>query len=125
LVNYRHWYPPWSDEKPAPSLTESGAAALPSPYDEVARAAVGLRKHEVPVLSESARELVTAASAENEEHRLFRVAIDQYVPVSVDDDIRWLLANTKDSDAAVKAIEAGIRRGMTKEIHAALSHRFS
>ena len=125
LVNCRYWYPPWSDEKPSGSVTEAAMVDLPAPYDEVARSARALSKKEPLALSVAATDLICTVLAKNEEHRLFRVALDQHVPLPIEDDIRWLLANTDDSDAAVQAIEAAIRRGMTDEIRDALTHRFS
>jgi hypothetical protein len=125
LVNYRYWYPPGSDEKPTPSITETSAVTLPAPYSEIAQAAVALRKKETPVLSEAAREVITSVIAENVEHRLFRISIDPFVAVPADDDIRWLLANSTESDVAVQAIEAAIRRGMAGEIQSSLGHHFA
>ncbi|HKT72713.1 MAG TPA: hypothetical protein VJQ47_07455, partial [Steroidobacteraceae bacterium] len=103
LVNYRYWYPPWSDEKPSGSVTEAAMVDLPAPYDEVARSARALSKKEPLALSVAATDLICTVLAKNEEHRLFRVALDQHVPLPIEDDIRWLLANTDDSDAAVQA----------------------
>jgi len=125
LVNYRHWYPPWSDEEPAPSLTEAATAALPAPYPEIAQAAIAVRHKKAPILSGAAREVIASVIAESEEHRLFLVSIDPIARVPLDDDIRWLLANSKESDAAVQAIEAAIRRGMADEIQSSLNHHFA
>jgi hypothetical protein len=125
LVNYRYWYPPGFDEKPSPSVTEPAIAGLPAPYDEVAKAAVALKKKEPIALSADATDLLKRVIARNEEHRLFRVSLDLHIALPIEDDIRWLLANTNDSNAAVEAIDAAVRRGMTTEIHQALSHRFA
>lgn len=51
--------------------------------------------------------------------------LDEYFILPVDEDIRWLLANTDDSAVAVEAVNAAIRRGMTAVVEAALNHRFA
>lgn len=104
---------------------ERAAALLPPELREVSDAAFALETNSKPTLSEGARELMARAADPTEELRVFRVALDEHLPMFVPDDVRWLLANTDESSSAVEAIEAAIRHGMTPEIEAGLSHRFA
>jgi hypothetical protein len=56
---------------------------------------------------------------------LFRVSLDEHLPMFVPDDVQWLLANAKEASPAVEAIEAAIRHRMTTEVEAGLSHKFA
>jgi hypothetical protein len=78
-----------------------------------------------PILSDRARDLLARAVSPSEEVRLFRVTLDEHIPILVQDDVRWLLANTNKANSAAKAIEAAVRHGMTAEVEAGLSHRFA
>ncbi len=100
-------------------------ARLPTPYVEIGTAAMALVKKEAPVLSESACDAIKLSRSEKEGFRRFRVVVDQYFALPVDEDIRWLLANTDDSTVAIEAVNAAIRRGMSAEVEAALYHRFA
>ena len=104
---------------------ERVAALLPPLLKEISDAAYALETKAAPVLSGDARELLARAGSPSEEVRLFRVSLDEHLPMFVPDDVRWLLANTDEARSAVEAIEAAIRHGMTAEIKAGLSHRFA
>ena len=104
---------------------ETAVAALPPLYGELSEAAFALETSKQPMLSSEARDLVGRIEARSEELRSFRVRVDRHITLPVSDDVRWLLANTTDSDFAVDAIEAAIRHGMTAEVEAALTHRFA
>ena len=101
------------------------AALLPPLLKEISDAAYALETKAAPVLSDNARELLARAGSPSDEVRLFRVSLDEHLPMFVPDDVRWLLANTDEASSAVEAIEAAIRHGMTAEIEAGLSHRFA
>jgi hypothetical protein len=125
LVDFGYSTQPFEDEKPSSALVEPSIATLPNPYQEIAGAALSLRKKESPLLSEDTCSLLTTTAAETEEHHLFRIALDSHITLPVEDDVRWLLNNAEESGAAVRAIEAAIRHNMIEEIRASLSHRFS
>ena len=104
---------------------ERAAALLPLPLKEISDAAFALETKVVPILSERTRELLARIALPSQEMRLFRVTLDEHLPMFVPDDVRWLLANTDEVRNAVEAIEAAIRHGMAAEIEAGLSHRFA
>ena len=104
---------------------ERAAALLPPLLKEISDAAFALGTRTAPVLSDEARELLARAGSPGEEVRLFRVTVDEHLPMFVPDDVRWLLTNTDEASSAVEAIETAIRRGMTAQIKAGLSHRFA
>jgi len=104
---------------------ESAFAWLPAPYAEIGFAAIALAKKNAPALSSTAHEIIGSIQGGGEGLRRFRVVLDEYFILPVDEDIRWLLANTDDSAVAVEAVNAAIRRGMTAVVEAALNHRFA
>ncbi len=104
---------------------ERAATLLPPLIEEISDVAFALETKAAPILSEEARELLARAGLPSEEVRLFRITLDEELPMFVPDDVRWLLANTDDASSAVEAIETAIRHGMTVEIEAGLSHRFA
>lgn len=104
---------------------DRAAVLLPPLLKEISEAAFALETKAVPILSDDARELLARAGSPSEEVRLFRVTLDEHLPMFVPDDVRWLLANTDEPSSAVEAIEAAIRHGMTAEVEAGLSHRFA
>lgn len=105
--------------------TESAFTWLPAPYAEIGLAAIELAKKDAPVLSRAAHDIIGSIQGGGEGLRRFRVVLDQYFILPVDEDIRWLLANTNDSAVAVEAVNAAIRRGMAVVVEAALNHRFA
>jgi hypothetical protein len=104
---------------------ERATASLPPLLKEISDAAFALKTRAAPILSDDARELLARAGSPSEEVRLFRVTLDEHLPMFVPDDVRWLLANTDEANSAVEAIETAIRHGMKAEIEAGLSHRFA
>ena len=53
------------------------------------------------------------------------MALDATVLLDIKDDIRWLLLNANEADIAIQTIAAANRLGMTKEVEAALDHKFA
>ncbi|MBV1838385.1 hypothetical protein [Acetobacter estunensis] len=104
---------------------ERAAAVLPPLLKEISDAAFALETKAAPILSDDASELLARARSPSEKVRLFRVTLDEHLPMFVPDDVRWLLANTDEASSAVEAIEAAIRHGITAEVEAGLSHRFA
>ena len=104
---------------------ERAAALLPALLEEISAAAFALETGAAPTLSDDARTLLARAGSPGEEVRLFRVTLDEHLPMFVPDDVQLLLANTDDANSAVAAIETAIRHDMTAEIEAGLSHRFA
>jgi hypothetical protein len=98
---------------------------LPALYIELSEADLALAENKIPVLSIEARVLLETIRDGSEDVRRLRVLLDIHMSLPIDDDVRWLLANTNDVDIAVKAVEAAIRRGMTADIDAALDHKFA
>lgn len=107
----------------APS--QAAIASLPAPYAEIGTAAIALAREEVPTLSVRAHEVISSVQSGREELRRFRLALDQYFNLPIDNDICWLLEDTNDSTIAVEAVNAAVRRGMTEIVTAALNHRFA
>ena len=104
---------------------DRATALLPPLLKEISDAAHALDTETAPTLSDDARTLLAGVPAPSEEVRLFRLNLDQYLPVFVPDDVRWLLGHTEDASHAAVAIESAIRHGMTPEIEVGLSHRFA
>ena len=104
---------------------ERAAVFLPPLLKEISDAAFALETKAAPILSGQASELLARAGLPSEEVRLFRVTLDEHLPMFVPDDVRWLLANTNEATSAAEAIEAAVRHGMTAEVEAGLSHRFA
>jgi hypothetical protein len=104
---------------------DAGRSALPPVYSEIADAALAIRAGSQPPFSTASRDVIIGIRDANEELRAFRVALDRSVNLPVSEDVRWLLAETTDSNVAVEAIDAAIRHGMTAEIEAAVNHRFA
>lgn len=104
---------------------EQTAALLPAPLQSVSDAAFALEAKKVPALSDDARALLARVVPASEEARLFRVSLDEHLPMFVPDDVRWLLANTSNASNAVEAIGVAIRHGMMAEIEGGLTHRFA
>ena len=104
---------------------ERASALLPPLLKEISDAAFALETKATPLLSDGARELLARAGPPSEEVRLFRVTLDEHLPMFIPDDVRWLLANTDEANRAVEAIETAIRHDMTAEIEEGLSHRFA
>lgn len=100
-------------------------ALLPAPLKSVSDAAFALETKQTPALSDDARALLARVESPSEEVRLFRVILDKHLQTFIADDVQWLLANTEDASNAVEAIDVAIRRGMTAEIEAGLTHRFA
>ncbi|MBP6013292.1 MAG: hypothetical protein KBA31_13790 [Alphaproteobacteria bacterium] len=104
---------------------DRAAALLPAHFKEISDAKFALETKATPTLSDDPRELLAHVMASSEELRLFRVSLDEYLPMLVQDDVQWLLANTEEANHAVEAIDAAIRHGITAEVEAGLSHKFA
>lgn len=104
---------------------EAAAAQLPAPYGEICDAALALRTKEAPVLSAAAQDFLMGLSEPTDHIRAFRLALDAHIALPIEDDVRWALKSSSDAPAAIDAIHAAIRRGMSPEIEAATGHRFA
>lgn len=104
---------------------ERAIALLTSVPKEISEAKFALETNTIPTLSESARELLVRVAAPSEDLRLFRVSLDEHLPMFVSQDVQWLLSNTEETSHAVEAIDAAIRHGMMAEVEAGLSHKFA
>lgn len=113
------------DGKDHRDAAEAALATLPAKYHEISEAAFLLRVDKVPNLSSETQAFLVGISAAGADLREFRVSLDRHLDLDVTDDVRWLLTYSDDSNLAVEAIEAAIRREMSMEIEAALSHRFA
>ena len=107
------------------SAASAALSMLPPPLVEIGEACLAIENKEVPALSAEAREILKAARSGNIDVRRFRVLVDAFVPLTVEDDVRWLLTNANQSHIAVDAIEAAIRKGMTDDVEQALKHKFA
>lgn len=103
----------------------SAIATLQSPLDQIARASFALSQDRIPALDDNALALLAGATNGDTSLRRFRVDIDRHFPLPVEGDIRWLLAHSEDDEDAVAAVDAAIRHGLTREVRAALDHRFA
>jgi hypothetical protein len=98
---------------------------LPPAYAELSEADLASAPEQLPTLSTDARAALAAAIGGSEDVRRFRIAMAEHVDLSVEDDIRWLLAHTEHDDLAAEAVEAAIKRGMVPDVEAALDHKFA
>lgn len=101
------------------------SALLPDLFKQVSDDLIAMDTGAPSTLSEDARQLLARVVPTSEEVRLFRVRMDERLPMFVPDDAQWLLANTEDASSAVEAIKFAIRHGMSAEIEAGLNHRFA
>ncbi|WP_439572478.1 hypothetical protein [Phreatobacter sp.] len=113
------------DEADHDASIAAAIAALPAPLPALAEASLRLSKNQAVAIPKEAHAVLEGLEAESEDVRWFRVAVDAHAPLPVDNDIRWLLSNSEDDDAAVDALEAAIRREMQEEVAAALDHKFA
>ncbi|WBX82879.1 hypothetical protein [Sphingosinicella microcystinivorans] len=104
---------------------EAAAAQLPAPYRDICDAALALRTKEDPVLSAAAQDFLTGLSEPTDHVRAFRLALDAYIVLPVEDDVRWALNSSSDPATAIDGLHAAIRHGMSSEIEAAIGHRFA
>ena len=98
---------------------------LPGIVVELSDGYVAISQGQSPTLSVEARATLANARGGDVDVRRFRVLCDGTMPLDIEDDIRWLLANASESKIAVEATEAAIRRGLTAEVEAALDHQFA
>jgi len=124
LAEVRRKLSPFNGEEHGQAAT-AAASVLPSPLAEISEAAFALEAKKVAALSNAAHTLVEDVNDASEQLRVFRVTLDEHVTLDIADDVGWLLANTHDPGAAVEAIKAAIRHGMSEEVKAALSHKFA
>lgn len=101
-------------------------ALLPAPFGEFGPAVAALAKNQVPTLTPDALAVLSAVPDASLDVRRLRIAIDQHVPMPVDDDIDAVLADEDEDEPemAIEAIESAIRRGRSGAISAGLIHRF-
>jgi hypothetical protein len=101
------------------------SATLPPLLQEISDASYALANNAIPSLSDGARDLLVKPLSPSEEVRVFRVALDEHFPMSVSNDVQWLLQNGGEASHALVAIEGAIRHDMKDEIETGLSHRFA
>lgn len=125
LAQLHHRYRKGEQHASLKQAIESVIAALPPPLDTIAASAIALEANEVPTLPCEAHAFLSAITNGDAELRRFRLKVDRHVPLPVEDDVCWLLANTDDDDVAAEAVDAAVRHGMEAEIKSALGHRFA
>ena len=103
----------------------SARAGLPPSAGELSEASSEILRRKKPPLSVEARDLLGKAQEGSADVRRLRVVADGYVPLDVDNDVKWLLRYSEEDDVACDAIEGAIRRNMTDEVNAALKHKFA
>ena len=121
----------WLDSRPRPdSLRHDDAAhiasgRLPADMAALAEACLAVRKGGPASLPEEAVELLESVADPSPEVRRLRVSLDAHVAMSVDEDVRWLLAHAEDPTSAVEAVEAAIRRGLDEDVRLAMHHKYA
>lgn len=115
----------FADNAPHGQVVKATIDSLPAPFDAIGLAAAALGPTGAPSLSPEALNILRLVSHGTTELRRFRLALDQNDSLPVEDDIRWLLANTDDDRVAAEAVDAAARHGMTAELKSALDHRFA
>jgi hypothetical protein len=103
----------------------AAAALLPPAYANLSDAVLALAKDGEPKLSLGARTILESLADPSEEVRHLRVRFSAGNALRVEDDVRWLLANSRDHHTAIDAVVVAIRLGMAPEIEAALDHKFA
>lgn len=103
----------------------AAAALLPPAYASLSDAVLALAKDGKPTLSDGARTILESLTNPSEEVRHLRVLLSAGNALHVEDDVRWLLANSSEHHIAIDAVVAAIRLGMVTEIEAALDHKFA
>ena len=103
----------------------AAAALLPPAYASLSDAVLALAKDGKPTLSDGTRTILESLTNPSEEVRHLRVLLSAGNALHVEDDVRWLLANSSEHHIAVDAVVAAIRLGMAPEIEAALDHKFA
>jgi hypothetical protein len=107
------------------AVAEAAAVQLPYPYDEICAAETALKDEKAPVLSQTARQVLEGIDDASGLVRSLRLQLDESLAFSVEDDVRWALEASDDPQTSVFAVEAAIRHGMSREVEAALDHRFA
>jgi hypothetical protein len=103
---------------------EAATAQLPKPFDSLANAQLALLARKKPRLGKKAVETLVSI-APSPEICAFRLALDEHIPLPIEDDARWALGSSDDPAVALDGVEAAIRHGMSNEIEAALGHKFA
>lgn len=101
------------------------AAKLPDSFREICDAELAMASKSEPNLSQDAQHVLGTVAEPTDEVRALRLAVDEHIPLPIEDDVQWALGAADDPSIAVDAIEAAIRHGMSAEIDAALDHRFA
>lgn len=118
---------PFEQERGAdhgPSVA-TALAALPPYFAALAEASISLKAGEAPALPPEGLAALDAVKTGCNAVRDLKVALSAWFDLEVDDDIRWVLENTREERSAVAAMEAAIRRAMIADSHAALGHRYA
>ena len=113
------------DEQRVLRAAANARAGLARSVGELSEASSEILRRSEPPLSVEARDLLGKAQNGSPDVRRLRVVADGYVPLEVDEDVKWLLNYSHEDDVACDAIEGAIRRNMTGEVNAALKHKFA
>lgn len=118
--------PPAKDEEGVTEQAWQDAIdALPPPYAEIARAVIAIDAGQAPTLSEPTLQFVSTVEAGSEEFRLFRMMLVPHGAPVNESDILWILAESDQTESAVRAVELAHAEGRKDIVEAALVHRFA
>ena len=100
-------------------------AGLPQPYRAVALAEIAILEDGPPVVTPEAAVMLQAIEAPEADMRALRVRLASHGDLDATEDLRWVLAESDDDDAALAAIDLAARDGLTDDLEQALDHHFA
>jgi hypothetical protein len=95
---------------------QAAVSVLPPLYGEICEAALALAANIPPIMSGEVCGLVAGVDGRSERLRMFRLMLDRYVTLPIQDDVRWLLANTTKARIIATAIDAATRHNISLEL---------
>jgi len=117
------WY--YGDLGLTADVVDHAIALFPPTIQEIAIAAFSLSKRVEVALSPEARSLLPQLEGRGLELSEFRLKLDAQFNVATEDDVRRVLNESTESDVAVLAIRAAIRRGMRAHVEEGIQHKFA
>ncbi|MGA1859864.1 hypothetical protein VH569_28090 [Azospirillum sp. 11R-A] len=123
IAKLRHGLSPSGSEHH--EAAEVAAVLLPKPFDSLGNAQLALLAGRKPRPSKEAVELLTSMAEPSPEIRAFRLALDEYVRLSVEGDARWALSSSDEPAVVIDGLSAAIRHGMLDEVEIAIDHKFA